>query len=342
METDADPVALAKAFEGLRFPGPRIADAALDAEGRHWYFRCRDKNEPYCPSYRLLRFTQDEKTQRFMDPAGVYPALRHLRSRLRGKPNTAPGENWWEGLAGTADSYQAAMDAGLILARYTKGPPPIPEIAESLRELPRGIPPGPEEQRMLLLCLLVSERPDLGFELLKLCGFIGEFWQEIAVLGDVDHSKECHPEGNVWNHTMETFRHRKTRDLRLSLGLLLHDSGKPLARSSGNRRFDGHAELGAAQARRFLKRLGFDEPFIEDVGFLVRNHMLPAALPRLAITRIREVVESPLFPTLLELYRCDEASSFKSLEGYYASSGAYRAYIRRNPAGAGKIPFHKK
>ena len=36
---------------------------------------------------------------------------------------------------------------------------------------------------------------------------------------------------------------------------------------------------------------------------------------------------------LLELYRCDEASSFKELDGYYNSSAAYQTYLkqRRNP-----------
>jgi poly(A) polymerase len=61
--------------------------------------------------------------------------------------------------------------------------------------------------------------------------------------------------------------------------------------------------------------------------------MLPAALPRLPLVRTRDILESPLFPTLLELYRCDESSSFKGLDGYYESSAAYQTYLRnrRNP-----------
>jgi poly(A) polymerase len=154
----------------------------------------------------------------------------------------------------------------------------------------------------------------------------------------VDHSKEFHPEGNVWNHTLETFRHRKQSsgggyDLRLGLGLLLHDAGKPLAASSGSRRFDGHAELGARTARHFLKRLEFAPPLVEDIFYLVKNHMLPAALKRLPLARTREIMESPLFPTLMELYRCDESSSFKGLDGYYENSAAYQSFLRnvRNP-----------
>jgi len=44
-------------------------------------------------------------------------------------------------------------------------------------------------------------------------------------------------------------------------------------------------------------------------------------------------MSSPLFPTLMELYRCDESSSFKGLDGYHENSAAYQAYLKnlRNP-----------
>ena len=170
-------------------------------------------------------------------------------------------------------------------------------------------------------------------DFLKASGFIDAYWPELAALEGVDQAKEFHPEGDVWNHTMETFRHRKLPDLRLSLGLLLHDAGKPRANSSGGRRFDRHAELGSEVARRFLSRLGFPRAFSADVAYLVRYHMLPAALPRLPLERGIEGVDEPLFPLLLELYRCDELSSFKGPEGYYDACAAYRGHMKngRNP-----------
>jgi poly(A) polymerase len=60
--------------------------------------------------------------------------------------------------------------------------------------------------------------------------------------------------------------------------------------------------------------------------------MMPAALPRLPLIRTGEILASPLFPVLLELYRCDESSSLKGLDGYYQSSAAYQSYLkhRRN------------
>jgi poly(A) polymerase len=243
------------------------------------------------------------------------------------------------------------MDGALILTRYSPADNApagdsghvIAEAAAVLRDLRIEQPPLAEGQRVLLTSLLVSERPGLGLSLLKATGFVEEFWPELARLDKVDHSKEFHPEGNVWDHTLETFRyrkaapwdgggelpHRKTTspayDLRLSLGLLLHDVGKPLAAASGSRRFDGHAER---EARRFMERLQFEPSLIDDVSYLVKNHMLPAALSRLPLGRTGEVMESPLFSTLMELYRCDESSSFKGMDGYYKNSAVYQTYLR--------------
>ncbi|GHV37588.1 hypothetical protein AGMMS49546_05830 [Spirochaetia bacterium] len=349
IETDAGLSDLARHFEGLRFPGASLADGAVEQDGRCYFFRCIDSedrsphSQGHRPSYKLLGFNQDWKTRRFRDPWGFYPLLRQIRDgapfSTAAMPSPPP---FWED-PGT-ERRRAIMDGALILARYSleeeKRIGEINHIAALIQTLPEGPAPGEEEQRTLLMGLLASPRPGFGLELLKASGFIAELWPELALLDDVDHSKEFHPEGNVWKHTMETFRYRKTAvnsgtayDLRLSLGLLLHDVGKPISVSSGSHRFEGHAELGARQARNFLERLGFEKSLIGDIYYLVKNHMLPAALPRLPLIRTGEIMESPLFPTLMELYRCDESSSFKGLDGYYESSAAYQSYLRnrRNP-----------
>ena len=327
---------LARLFEGLRYPGVSFADAAVDCGGKAWYFRCADEPRN-CrdSSFDFLEFFQDCVSRRFYDPNDIYPVLRRIRDGKE-DDNSDSGQ-WWKTAQSGSDPYRVIFDRAMILARY------FPEAAS--REINaaaaefRSVNAGPqfciEEQRLLLTGLLEAANPAPGFELLKSAGFISAFWPELAALDDVDHSKEFHPEGNVWKHTMETLRYRKAgHDLRLSLGLLLHDAGKPLSDSAGSRRFNGHAELGERQARRFLERLCFQPPLVNDVCYLVRNHMLPAALPRLPLVRTGEIMASPLFPTLLELYRCDESSSFKGLDGYYQSSAAYQSYLkyRRNPA----------
>ena len=344
VETSADIAVLARFVENLRFPGVEIADAAADSGDGTCYFHCLegaaidDIDEQDNHSFPILSFACNLQNGHFEDHLGVYPLLRELRKNrehfLEAGCKLSPALISSLKQAVLTENFRWVMDAALLLARY--GFVPEPGTETSVASTMRGFPL--ELQRAFLCCLLVSPRPDLGLELLKRASFIEKFWPELAALDDVDHSKEYHPEGNVWSHTLETFRHRKPAasgafDLRLSLGLLLHDAGKPIAAANGSRRFDGHAELGARAAARFLERLGFESAITQDIFYLVKNHMLPAALKRLPLSRTGEIMASPLFPSLMELYRCDESSSFKGLDGYYENSAAYQAYLRniRNP-----------
>ena len=181
--------------------------------------------------------------------------------------------------------------------------------------------------------MLFRSHPEKGLELLRRSGFLERYWPEIHGLCSVEHTKDYHPEGDAWRHTLETFSHRKSHEPLLSLALLLHDSGKPEAVENEGRRFDRHSELGEKTARSFLKRLAYPSSTVEDVCFLVRNHMLPSALPRIPPHSIERTLLHPLFPTLLELYRCDELSTFRGPEGYYEACAAYKAYLKnaRNP-----------
>jgi poly(A) polymerase len=352
-ETPASLQTLARFFDELRFPGPELADCAVFDGERDWYFFCTDETaRDSVPrgfsdkagfgrtgSLDVLDFFLEPETGRFLDPFGVYPLLKRIR---QGAPvQSVPGLRWNGGLS--AERNRFLLDAALILSRYdTRSFPPAVELCAAAEKLDVERP-GTELQRIMLAAILLSERPDRGLELLKAAGFVETYWNELALLDDAEHSKEFHPEGNAWKHTLETFRYRKTsgsgslHDIRLSLGLLLHDIGKPLALSSGRNRFDGHAELGAVAARRFLERLEFPPELISDVSYLVKNHMLPAALPRLPLSRTESIMSSRLFPVLLELYRCDESSSFKGLDQYYKSSAAYRQFLRRR-----KNPYRKE
>lgn len=348
VESDAGIADLARLFEGLRFPGTTLADAALDTprsedEGllATWYFYCADDEERPLP-VELLNFSWDPGSRSYRDGFGSYDTIR----RLRGKGGDPFEALTPERLRPESGRWRLAAAVAIVLARYaapafrrmgaadeTTLERNVRALGGLLRALPEEEPLSAEEQRSLLIQLMESRATDAGLDLLGRSGFVAAHWPELASMDEVDQGKEYHPEGNAWRHTLETFRYRKLTDPLLSLGLLLHDSGKPLSEASGGRRFDRHAELGARAARGFLGRLGFQEGEIESVSYLVRNHMMPAALPRLPLTRTREVLESPLFPLLLELYRCDESSSFKGLEGFYESCAAYRSYLRnvKNP-----------
>lgn len=316
---EGDLVGLAKSLEGLSYPGLPYADAIRDAdaadgavvaaggETRRIRYRCSDGGtRPAYPQARLERLP-DAKC--FEGRGGVYGRL-HDKAPV---PDQAAPE-------------LVLFEAAVLAARYPYEPDPA-----YLSVAPPGL--TREYQRDLLDLVITGAKPDKAFDLLFRCGFVTAYWPELAELAAVPHAKDYHPEGDAWRHTMETFSHRKAPEPILSLGLLLHDTGKPDAVSSGGKRFDRHSELGERTARSFLSRLGYPRSTVDAVAYLVRFHMLPAALPRVPPSSIGSILDDPLFPVLLELYRCDELSTFRGPDGYYDACAAYKSYLRnsRNP-----------
>jgi len=183
---------------------------------------------------------------------------------------------------------------------------------------------------MLLELILTGRFAWRGLQVLARSGYIDDVLPELAPMNRTNHSKEGHPEGNVWKHSVETMKYRKNPDFIVSLSLLLHDSGKPYAEPEGTNRFNKHAEIGADLSRRVLDRLEVPRYDVEGITWIVRNHMMPGALERLPDYRRDPIMDSPLFPQLLEVYRCDLSSTYRGPEGYYRACRVYRRFLKRN------------
>ncbi len=310
LATDSSIVSLAKAFDELQFPGLPLEDVAVPSNGSRLVFRCVDTLAvPPTAPFTVMGLLYDPERDTFLDRSGVYPDLR--APNLSFVPGEYPG---WVGLC----------EAAKLVSRYHYGA----EDLESSWSPGAELPPI-SYQRDLIASLMLSRSPEKGFRLLAREGFVDQAWPELGDMARVMHAKDYHPEGNVWEHTLETLKYRKRMDLVLSLALLLHDVGKPGTEGSGEKRFDGHAELGARIAPRFLSHLGFAQGIIDDVCFLVRYHMMPPALKQLPPSRTEPVLGSPLFPTLLELYRADLSSSYADEEGYYEACRVYRSFLKQ-------------
>lgn len=91
------------------------------------------------------------------------------------------------------------------------------------------------------------------------------------------------------------------------------------------------APVGVQQQNDGAAIAGFAPDLIEAVAFLGRNHMLPAALGRVRAELAEELMESRLFPRLLELYRADMLATFASPEPYYQACRLYRRHLRGRP-----------
>ena len=309
LATDSSLIALARAFDNLQYPGTPLEDAAVPNGANRLVFRCVESlSQPPSAPFTVQRLLYDPSRSVFIDKLDMYPDLRSRT--LIFIPDSYPK---WLGLC----------EAARLVSRYHYSAENVPFEWERGDALPTV-----EYQKDLLESLLISRAPEKGLALLEVSGFVAEAWPELHAMTEVPHVKDFHPEGNVWEHTLATFKYRKHPELALSLSLLLHDSGKPVSENTGDKRFDGHAELGAHIAARFLRRLGFSERTVEPVEFLVRYHMMPAALKLLPPFRTEKIFASPLFPTLLELYRADLSSSYADEEEYYEACRIYRGWQR--------------
>ncbi|MGA2974112.1 MAG: HD domain-containing protein [Spirochaetia bacterium] len=309
LATDSSIVSLAKAFDNLQFPGLPLEDASVQADGHRLIFRCVDSlSVPPSAPFTVLRLLYDPGRNAFIDKLDMYPDLR--AATLTRITDSSP-------------RWLPLCEASRLVARYHYTADPASLGWGRGDELPPAA-----YQRDLLYGLLGSRYSEKGLALLGEAGFVAEAWPELAGMTDVPHGKDFHPEGNVWEHTLATLKYRKRPDVMLSLALMLHDIGKLHAESSGEKRFDGHAEIGARVAARFLRRLGFPADVVESVEFLVRYHMMPPALKSLPPFRTDPILASPLFPLLLELYRADSSSSYQDEEGYYEACRIYKAWQR--------------
>lgn len=306
--TDCSLICLARTFDQLEYAGERHEDAIVSYEGRPYAFRCYDEDDPPSPRpFSVQELLYDPQRDVFLDPEGVYPDLRLASLVPRGG----------------AQPLTRLAEAAKLVSRY--------HYRASAGELDLEGPftrPSEAYQRDLLLGVLDGRQPHKGLGLLYESGFVESFWPELARMSVIPPVKDFHPEGDGWEHTLETFKHRKQADAVLSLALLLHDVGKPDAPATQERPYERHAELGADIAASFLRRLGFSQSLIQEVTFLIRYHMMPAALKKLPLFRCEKIMDSPLFPQLLELYRADLSASYTGPEGYYEACQVYRTYLK--------------
>ncbi|MGC2310521.1 MAG: HD domain-containing protein [Candidatus Babeliaceae bacterium] len=138
-----------------------------------------------------------------------------------------------------------------------------------------------EEMKKLLL---FSRRPSEGFRWIKNLDRLAEIFPELGVLSEVPQDKCWHPEGDVFEHTMQTldaaarFTHISEKEkLILLYAALCHDLGKADTTVIQEDRITshGHEVEGVKKTRTFLKRIMRNQELINTVCILVRHHMSP-------------------------------------------------------------------
>ena len=99
------------------------------------------------------------------------------------------------------------------------------------------------------------------------------FLPELIVLGNIEQESEFHHK-NVFLHSVDVVAN-SPMNIVSRYAALLHDLGKPFTKTEENGKvhFYRHEELSAFLCGSLLNRLGLPKKWIEDIRFIVRNHM---------------------------------------------------------------------
>lgn len=133
--------------------------------------------------------------------------------------------------------------------------------------------------------LLRSARPSLGLRWLKDIGRLSEFLPELAATIGVVQDPIWHPEGDVFEHTMQTVdaaAQLPTENEYIRLILLYAALCHDLAKVSTTKQEDdgsitsiGHDKEGVALTKKMLRRITQNKDLIDAVATLVKYHMAP-------------------------------------------------------------------
>lgn len=123
--------------------------------------------------------------------------------------------------------------------------------------------------------MLTCSHRVMAMELLRTTGAMHFVFPELEQTYDMEQN-HCHF-GTVWQHTMAVLENlNDCCNLVVCMAALLHDVGKVEARSveNGKVHFLEHDTIGASMVVKMLKRLRYSNDFIDEVAFLVANHMV--------------------------------------------------------------------
>lgn len=160
--------------------------------------------------------------------------------------------------------------------------------------------------------IILSEKPSDGIRLLYMTSLHKHFLP-LDML-EVEQPKEYHHK-NVFEHTMQAVD-QSPRDLLTRWALLFHDFGKSKTRqfTDGQVHFIGHEFVSEKVARKVLKTLRYKKDFVNDVTFLVKNHMTVHGYGRDGMewtdSAVRRLIRKmgPLLPVFLDMVRSDISS----------------------------------
>lgn len=157
--------------------------------------------------------------------------------------------------------------------------------------------------------ILLSEKPSNGIYRLIETKEINSIIPELMELKGFDQQTPYHDK-DVLDHTMAVIDAIKP-ELHLRMAALLHDISKPACFTvddSGRGHFYGHHTKSAEESEKILRRLGYDEEFINEVKILIRYHYIKEIVSNVKEKGIKKFIDSvgeERLDDMLELIQAD-------------------------------------
>lgn len=165
--------------------------------------------------------------------------------------------------------------------------------------------------------ILLSHKPSNGIYRLIETGEMRDIIPELLELKGFDQHTPYHDK-DVLDHTMAVLDAIKP-ELHLRMAALLHDIAKPACftmDAKGRGHFYGHHIKSAEESEKILRRLKYDEEFINEVKILIRFHYIKevvSSVKEKGIKRLIDDLGEERLDDMLELIRADMMG--KSNEG---------------------------
>lgn len=159
--------------------------------------------------------------------------------------------------------------------------------------------------------ILLSDKPSLGIYKLIETGEIYNIIPEVMEMKDFNQQTPYHDK-DVLEHTMAVLDAIKPK-LNLRMAALLHDIGKPACftvDSKGRGHFYGHHIKSAEESEKILRKLGYEENFMNEVIILIRFHYIKEIVYNIKEKGIKKFIDSvgvERLDDMLELIRADMA-----------------------------------
>ncbi|MHC5039850.1 MAG: CCA tRNA nucleotidyltransferase, partial [Planctomycetota bacterium] len=154
-----------------------------------------------------------------------------------------------------SEDYLRMLRAARFVASL--GLNPDPDTVRTLQRLAMHIASiSAERVRDELLKILLTPGRRQGVEFLQETGLLQVVLPEVSAMRGVEQPTVYHPEGDVFEHTLLMLERVESPSETLTLGILLHDIGKPVTLTLADRiRFNKHAKEGARMASAICSRL---------------------------------------------------------------------------------------